>query len=98
MLCFAGGPPRFMCPFVPGSAPIVPRSDLPFLLYLPGIDGTGLAASKQFPALSTYFDFAAFSVPPHDRTWFPGLIEQIECVPTPSPPDQRLLRPLLAFT
>lgn len=73
-----GGPPRFMCSFVPGSAPIVPRSDLPFLLYLPGIDGTGLAASKQFPALSTYFDFAAFSVPPHDRTWFPGLIEQIE--------------------
>jgi len=73
-----GGPPRFMCPIVPGATPSVPRDQLPYLIYLPGIDGTGLAAYKQFPALCRNFQFEALTMPPHDRTWFPGLLEQVE--------------------
>lgn len=67
-----------MCPIVSGATPSVPRDQLPYLVYLPGIDGTGLAAYKQFPALCRNFQFEAFTVPPHDRTWFPGLLEQVE--------------------
>jgi hypothetical protein len=48
-------------------------SDVP-----PGIDGTGLAAYKQFPALTEAFDFVALSVPAHDRTRFPRLVEIVE--------------------
>lgn len=44
----------------------------------PGIDGTGLAAYKQFPALTEAFDFVALSVPAHDRTRFPRLVEIVE--------------------
>ena len=72
-----------MCPIVAGAGAASLRDGLPYLLYLPGIDGTGLAAYKQFPALCRNFHFEALSVPPHDRTWFPGLLELVEC---PFPP------------
>lgn len=114
MHMFTGGPPRFMCPIVEGTCPLAERSALPYLLYLPGIDGTGLAVSqcclssslprflplydvfadeqshwshyepgllqayKQFPALAEAFDLVALSVPPHDRTGFPNLVEIVE--------------------
>lgn len=67
-----------MCPLVEGVRPLVQRSALPYLLYLTGIDGTGLAAYKQFPALAEAFDLVALSVPPHDRTRFPRLVEMVE--------------------
>lgn len=73
-----GAPPRFMCPLILGGRPLAERSSLPYLLYLPGIDGTGLAAYKQFPGLAEAFDLVAFSVPPHDRTKFPRLVEIVE--------------------
>ena len=69
-----------MCPLVPERPPGLDRAGLPYLLYLPGIDGTGLAAYKQFPSLVEAFDLVAFSVPPHDRTRFPRLLELVECV------------------
>ena len=49
------------------------------MLYLPGIDGTGLAASRQFPFLVDAFDLHCLSVPSADRTPFPQLISLIEC-------------------
>ncbi|GLI58562.1 hypothetical protein VaNZ11_000309 [Volvox africanus] len=72
----AAGPllyrPRF--PRGPGSPP---ASSLPLLVYLPGIDGTGLAAYRQFPRLSTRFDLRGVFLPPEDRTPFHGLVESL---------------------
>ena len=44
-------------------------------VYLPGIDGTGLAAWQQFPALAQCFALVALNVPVKDRTSFPGLVD-----------------------
>lgn len=49
------------------------------MVYLPGIDGTGLAASRQFPFLVDAFDLHCLSIPGSDRTPFPQLISLIEC-------------------
>ena len=48
------------------------------MLYIPGIDGTGMAASRQFPGLMGSFDFRTFSVPLNDRTPFTGLVDIIK--------------------
>lgn len=49
-------------------------------VYLPGIDGTGLAASRQFPYLVEAFDLRALSIPGSDRTPFADLVRLIMCV------------------
>ena len=49
------------------------------MVYLPGIDGTGLAASRQFPFLVDAFDLHCLSIPSADRTPFPQLISLIQC-------------------
>ena len=69
-----------MSPLVANMAASVPRSSLPYMLYLPGIDGTGLAAYKQFPRLVQDYDLRALFIPPADRTPFPQLVETVECV------------------
>lgn len=46
-------------------------------LYLPGIDGTGLAAYRQFPRLQEAFSLITLTVPTEDRTSFEGLVELI---------------------
>ena len=73
----AGAPPRFVSPYVPGRRGDTPVSELPLLFYLPGIDGTGLAASRQFPSLAKEFDLRALSVPGTDRTPFQQLVDLI---------------------
>jgi pimeloyl-ACP methyl ester carboxylesterase len=50
-------------------------SDLPVMIYLPGIDGTGLAAYRQFPSLSQAFQLTAMIVPPDDRSSFRELVD-----------------------
>lgn len=45
------------------------------MVYLPGIDGTGLAASRQFPYLADAFDLHALSIPSQDRTPFETLVQ-----------------------
>ena len=50
------------------------------MVYLPGIDGTGLAASRQFPYLADAFDLHALSIPSQDRTPFEALVKLTECV------------------
>lgn len=47
------------------------------MIYLPGIDGTGLAAARQFPRLLQYFDLAALITPPEDRSKFETLVEVV---------------------
>lgn len=49
----------------------------PLLLYIPGLDGTGFAASPQFDSLSRYFNLVAFNIPAGDRTSFAGLVTHI---------------------
>ena len=77
LIC-AGAQPTFITPKVPGFLPNRPVSHLPLMLYIPGIDGTGMAASRQFPGLMGSFDFRAFSVPVNDRTPFTGLVDIIK--------------------
>ena len=47
------------------------------MIYLPGIDGTGLAASRQFPSVMQAFDLRAFLTPVQDRTSFDDLVDII---------------------
>ena len=51
--------------------------ELPMMLYIPGIDGTGLAASRQFPTLAEAFDLRALSIPAEDRSTFQQLVTRI---------------------
>lgn len=62
-----------MCPYDSDLSP-EQRAKLPFLLYLPGLDGTGLAASKQFPSIVKAFDLATLSVPLKNRKTFKQLV------------------------
>ena len=73
-----GGPPRFYSPIPPREA-VEGRSknasELPLLFFLPGIDGVGLAAARQWPKLAPLFDLRVMAVPADDRTSLDGLIE-----------------------
>ena len=77
------GPPRFFCPIdcaTPALASARSASSQkmkPLILYLPGIDGTGMAASSQFKRLALVFDVICFSVPSKDRTPFDALVDCI---------------------
>eukprot|EP00854_Cymbomonas_tetramitiformis_P023582 gene23582-28562_t len=71
-----GGPPRFSCPFIPrDSANTESKAALPLLIFLPGIDGTGINCFNQFPALSDNFDLRSFSIPVLDRTPFNEVVD-----------------------
>lgn len=72
----ADAKPTFIRPYTGVGHP--DPSTLPLLLYVPGIDGTGMAASRQFPELVQAFDLRAFSVPISDRTPFEGLVDLLE--------------------
>ena len=50
-----------------------PPAAPPILLYLPGLDGTGLSASDQYPALTSSFSVRRLTIPSSDRTSFYGL-------------------------
>ncbi|CAG9466847.1 unnamed protein product [Pedinophyceae sp. YPF-701] len=67
--------PRFVSPIadVPGRDP----SALPLMVYLPGIDGTGLAAARQFPRLMEKFDLRAMTIPPQNRSGFRELVRTV---------------------
>ncbi|CAK7328372.1 unnamed protein product [Dovyalis caffra] len=69
-----GGPPRWFSPLECGS-----RSDnSPLLLFLPGIDGTGLGLSTQHNSLGKIFDIWCLHIPVKDRTSFLGLVKLTE--------------------
>lgn len=71
------GPPRLSCPLPDPDAqlPLAGRPSLPLMIYLPGIDGTGLAAARQFPRLLERFDLITLVTPAKDRTGFNELVD-----------------------
>lgn len=58
------GPPRVASLLPAHGTAHEERSALPLMLYLPGIDGSGLAASRQFPLLLKKFDMRTLVTPP----------------------------------
>jgi pimeloyl-ACP methyl ester carboxylesterase len=73
----SGGPPRFFSPIVPSSSSSSSSSSRPMMLYVPGLDGTGFAASSQFESLSRHYDLVALNVPVGDRATFDELVALI---------------------
>lgn len=81
-----GGTRPYMCsplPTVSGLREVSSNCDsdrtaLPILVYLPGIDGTGLAAFKQFPVLMQHFNLMTFVTPPGDRSSYEELVDCLE--------------------
>lgn len=73
----AGGPARLFSPLVPRPPGSTAAEDLPLMFYMPGIDGTGLAAYRQFPRLTRAFDLRCLIVPRTDRSTFEQLVDDV---------------------
>uniref|UniRef100_A0A1D1Z7I1 Acyltransferase-like protein At1g54570, chloroplastic n=1 Tax=Anthurium amnicola TaxID=1678845 RepID=A0A1D1Z7I1_9ARAE len=69
-----GGPPRWFSPLECGSR----REGSPLLLFLPGVDGTGLGLVRHHQRLGKIFDIWCLHIPPMDRTPFEGLVGFVE--------------------
>ncbi|XP_076948945.1 phytyl ester synthase 1, chloroplastic-like [Bidens hawaiensis] len=69
-----GGPPRWFCPIACAQA----IKNSPVLLYLPGIDGTGVGLVIHEKALGKIFNVQCLHIPVWDRTPMEGLIQIVE--------------------
>ncbi|GLU18723.1 hypothetical protein SLE2022_350070 [Rubroshorea leprosula] len=69
-----GGPPRWFSPLECGCR----APDSPLLLFLPGIDGTGLGLLMHHQKLGKIFDIWCLHIPVKDRTSFTGLVQLVE--------------------
>ncbi|KAI9098966.1 hypothetical protein K1719_024733 [Acacia pycnantha] len=69
-----GGPPRWFCPLE--CSPTF--KDPPTLLFLPGLDGTGMGLVLHHKALGKAFEVRCLHIPVHDRTSFEGLVKIVE--------------------
>ena len=70
-----GGPPRFFSPITSrGDYPSRDPETKPRMVYVPGLDGTGFAASAQFERLSEDFELSCLNVPVGDRSGFDELV------------------------
>ncbi|XP_028770773.1 acyltransferase-like protein At1g54570, chloroplastic isoform X2 [Neltuma alba] len=69
-----GGPPRWFCPVE--CSPTL--KDSPTLLFLPGLDGTGMGLILHHKALGKAFEVRCLHIPVHDRTSFEGLVKIVE--------------------
>ncbi|XP_010425412.1 PREDICTED: acyltransferase-like protein At3g26840, chloroplastic isoform X2 [Camelina sativa] len=69
-----GGPPRWFSPLECGAQ--APGS--PLLLFLPGIDGTGLGLIRHHKKLGEFFDIWCLHIPVSDRTPAKDLVKLIE--------------------
>lgn len=72
-----GGPARLFSPLVAKPLGAPAAEDLPLMFYMPGIDGTGLAAYRQFPRLTQAFDLRCLIVPRTDRSTFEQLVDDV---------------------
>ncbi|GAB2284130.1 hypothetical protein Dimus_018600 [Dionaea muscipula] len=70
-----GGPPRWFTPLECGGSRL---NNSPLLLYLPGIDGTGLGLLRQHRRLGKIFDVWCLHIPATDRTSFADLVILVE--------------------
>jgi pimeloyl-ACP methyl ester carboxylesterase len=57
--------------------PFPDRPHLPYLLYLPGLDGTGQLFYRQAASLSNTFNLRYLSLPPGPLTDWPPLVQQV---------------------
>ncbi|XP_030466934.1 phytyl ester synthase 1, chloroplastic-like isoform X1 [Syzygium oleosum] len=69
-----GGPPRWFCPVECGQ----PLNSSPVLLFLPGLDGTGLGLILHHKALGRAFEVQCLHIPVYDRTPFEDLVKFVE--------------------
>ncbi|EOY02897.1 Esterase/lipase/thioesterase family protein, putative [Theobroma cacao] len=69
-----GGPPRWFCPLECTST----SPDYPLLLFLPGIDGTGLGLIMHHHKLGKIFEIWCLHIPVNDRTPFTELVKMVE--------------------
>jgi len=68
-----GGVPRWFSPLLPA-----PPMNAPILLFLPGMDGTGLGLLLHHESLARLFELWCLHIPVHDRTPFTGLVKLVE--------------------
>ncbi|XP_015057468.1 acyltransferase-like protein At1g54570, chloroplastic isoform X1 [Solanum pennellii] len=66
-----GGPPRWFTPISAGP----PLEDSPLLLFLPGMDGTGMGLVLHEKALGKVFQVWCLHIPVYDRTPFDELVK-----------------------
>ncbi|CAH8266848.1 unnamed protein product [Arabidopsis lyrata] len=69
-----GGPPRWFSPLECRAQ----AQGSPLLLFLPGIDGTGLGLIRHHKKLGEIFDIWCLHIPVSDRTPFKDLVKLIE--------------------
>ncbi|PPD73953.1 hypothetical protein GOBAR_DD29125 [Gossypium barbadense] len=70
-----GGPPRWFSPLECSSST---SPDCPLLLFLPGIDGTGLGLIMHHHKLGKMFNVWCLHIPVQDRTPFNELVKIVE--------------------
>ena len=89
-----GGPPRFFSPIRSGSSVTTSTRDAatkPRMVYVPGLDGTGFAASAQFERLAADFELVCLNVPVGDRSSFDELVTVVcEYLQTNEPTGERV--------
>jgi len=68
------GPPRWFTPLDCGKPP----PNAPLLLYLPGIDGTGLGMASHHQSLGELFEVQCLHIPVMNGTSFEGLLTFVE--------------------
>jgi hypothetical protein len=51
---------------------------LPYLLYLPNLDGAGLTCKPQWPRMATQFNLHTLSIPPDNRCDFGELLDFVK--------------------
>ncbi|CAK9204037.1 unnamed protein product [Sphagnum troendelagicum] len=68
-----GGAPRWFSPLLPA-----PPTNAPILLFLPGMDGTGLGLLLHHESLARLFELWCLHIPVHNRTPFTGLVKLVE--------------------
>eukprot|EP01023_Acetabularia_acetabulum_P044135 TRINITY_DN4423_c0_g2_i4.p1 TRINITY_DN4423_c0_g2~~TRINITY_DN4423_c0_g2_i4.p1 ORF type:complete len:692 (-),score=84.31 TRINITY_DN4423_c0_g2_i4:337-2412(-) len=71
--CQYEGGPRFFSPLIPWMC-YENAQELPVMIFLPGIDGTGFGAFRQFCRLAQIFNLSILLTPTSDRTCFQDLI------------------------
>ncbi|ONI20031.1 hypothetical protein PRUPE_3G311200 [Prunus persica] len=69
------GPPRWFSPLHDGGSRL---DNSPLLLFLPGIDGTGLGLIRHQHKLGKIFDVWCLHIPAKDRTSFTDLVKLVE--------------------
>eukprot|EP00232_Nephroselmis_pyriformis_P021879 CAMPEP_0182856028 /NCGR_PEP_ID=MMETSP0034_2-20130328/2193_1 /TAXON_ID=156128 /ORGANISM="Nephroselmis pyriformis, Strain CCMP717" /LENGTH=728 /DNA_ID=CAMNT_0024987063 /DNA_START=30 /DNA_END=2216 /DNA_ORIENTATION=- len=77
-LAYDDGGPRFFSPINGPRGSVDDTAALPFMLFLPGLDGTGMNVYNQFTLLSDMFDIRCFKIPVMDKTSFEGLVDIVE--------------------